>query len=187
MINNNKLKIVFIVNNDKPEVLNFFQEKVKFNCPYQQEIKETKKYIDIECKFKFPSKKYSKEWIERQILLGNLCVEGEIFYGIDRKKKLIHHAIHKIYYTINFKLYDNDKNFRQMSIISIVHNICLYISHDMWNGMDKYYINRVPYLMLTDGIQYHENYQEQYPHITRYLFNDIMRMEISSYIYGFNY
>ena len=183
MINNNKLKIVFIVNNDKPEVLNFFQKKVKFNCPYQREIKESKKYIDAPYKFRPPmSQNYSSKMIDSGISNGTLCLEEGVLYMIGTIKKMVEHTINEISYTINFKLYDNDTNFRTSSIISNVRNICSFISRDMWNGMDKYYIHRVPYLMLKDGTQNDEKYSGHYPHITKHLFDSIMCQEICSYI-----
>jgi hypothetical protein len=182
MVNHAKMVIQISVDNKQPELLQFFLKKLEFLCPYEKEIIETKKYVDKKYRFRLPCKKYSDEFIAKGISNGTLCIVEGVLYRICITNILVEHTIHKINYKINFKSYDNEINFRTTSIILIFDKICSFVSRDMWNGMDKYYIHRVPYLMLKDGTQYNEKYSEQYPHIKRYLFNSIMCREICSYI-----
>jgi len=91
------------------------------------------------------------------------------------KKKLCN-TITQINIKIDFKL--NDGIFNVSSILFNMNNICSFIICNV----DKYYNSRKNYLDLCDGILPHTVPLEPYPHISRYLLDQIICKEICSYM-----
>jgi len=179
-----KMVLKISVTNSQPGILDFFQEKVKFLCPHDKEIIETKKFENVRKQFKLPSSnKLTDEFIAKGVSSGTLCIVNGELYSTGMIKKLVEYVIHGFTYKIKFSNFDCEKNFRSANIVSNFAKIFYYVGCEMWDGNDKYYQNRIPYLMLKDGTPCDETQEEpSNSHIVRFLFDDIICMEICSFI-----
>jgi hypothetical protein len=147
------LMIKIIVNN--PELIDYFTKNVHFNCTHEISTKNKEKYGNVECR------------LPRMI-------DGVIQYVVGTRRELICNTITQINIKIDFKL--NDGIFNVSSILFNVNNICSFIICNV----DKYYNSRKNYLKLCDGILPHMDKVplEPYPHISRYLLDQIICKEI---------
>jgi len=179
-----KMVLKSSVTNSQPGIFDFFQEKVKFLCPHDKEIIETKRFENVRKQFKLPSSnKLTDEFIAKGVSSGTLCIVNGELYNTCMIKKLVEYVIHGFSYKIKFSQFDSEKNFRSENVVSNFAKIFYYVGCEMWNGNNKYYQNRIPYLMLKDGTPYNETQEKPSDkHIVGYLFNDIICREICSFI-----
>jgi len=183
-INYVKMVLKISVTNSQPGILDFFQEKVKFHCPHDKEIIETKRFEKVRKQLKLPSRgKLTDEIIAKGVSDGTLCfLDGEL-YCAGVVKQLVDYTLHGFSLKIKFNLFDSEKNFRSANIVSNFAKIFYYVGCEMWHGNHKYYENRIAYLMLKDGTPYDETQEEpSNNHIGKYLFNEMISREICSFM-----